>query len=81
MSRHPYTHAADYIRSLAGYNSQGAKLSRSDASQIRSGIATAIGMDDHELAIKLSDYFQVHRDEIAAQGTEQLMAAIAVANT
>lgn len=54
MSRHPYTHAADFIRALGPVNSEGVVLSRSDASQIRQGIAKVIGMSDEELAIKLS---------------------------
>lgn len=55
MSRHPYTHAADFIRALGPVNSEGVVLSRSDASQIRQGIAKVIGMTDEELAIKLSE--------------------------
>jgi len=55
MSRHPYTHAADFIRALGPVNSEGVVLSRSDASQIRQGIAKVIGMSDEELAIKLSE--------------------------
>lgn len=63
-TRYPYTYAADFVRSLAGYGDQGAKLSRSDASQIRSGIALAIGMDDAELARKLADHYKANEDEI-----------------
>ena len=59
MKRHPYTYAADYIRSLASPN-----LSRSDASSIRSGIAKVLDIDDYELACKLSTYFQEHEEEI-----------------
>lgn len=55
MSRHPYTHSADFIRALGPVSSQGVVLSRSDAAQIREGIAAAIGMSDEELAIKLSE--------------------------
>ncbi|MFC4924742.1 hypothetical protein [Delftia deserti] len=55
MSRHPYTHSADFIRALGPVNSEGVVLSRSDASQIRQGIAKVIGMSDEELAIKLSE--------------------------
>lgn len=55
MSRHPYTHAADFIRALGPVNSEGVVLSRSDAAQIRQGIAKVIGMSDEELAIKLSE--------------------------
>lgn len=54
-SRYPYTYACDFIRSLAGYNEKGIKLSRSDASTIRQGIAFAIGMEDKKLAELLAD--------------------------
>lgn len=60
ITRHPYTHACDLIRCLAGNGESGTKLSRLDASKIRQGIAAALGMDDHELACKLSDYYQAH---------------------
>lgn len=69
MSRHPYTYSADFIRSLAGHNfgTKGTVLSRSAAASIRQGIATAIGMDDAELAKRLSVYFQAHEAEINRQ--------------
>ncbi len=63
-TRYPYTYAADYVRSLAGYGHGGTKLSRSDASQIRGGIAKAIGMDDEELARKLADHYKANEDAI-----------------
>ena len=62
MSRHPYTHAADFIRALGPVTKEGVMLSRSDASQIRQGIAKAIGMNDEELAIKLSIAEQAKTD-------------------
>lgn len=55
MSRHPYTHAADFIRALGPVSAEGVVLSRADASQIRRGIAKAIGMKDEDLAILLSE--------------------------
>ena len=54
MSRHPYTHAADFVRALGPTNESGVVLSRADAALIRQGIAKAIGMPDEELAEKLS---------------------------
>lgn len=67
-SRYPYTYACDFIRGLAGYAKgglrEGTKLSRSDASSIRSGIAQALGIDDVDLARKLDDYYKAHQDEI-----------------
>lgn len=62
-SGYPYTYACDYIRSLAGYNKEGTKLSRSDASQIRSKIAEIIGMEDEELAESLADAEMAKTDE------------------
>lgn len=56
-SRYPYTHSCDFIRRLGPVGSSGVVLSRSNASQIRQGIADAIGVDDHELACKLADRF------------------------
>ena len=54
MSRFPYTYAADYIRSIAGYNEQGTKLSRADVSQILQHIANILGMEKEELAEKIA---------------------------
>ena len=54
-SRYPYTYACDYIRALGPVSSSGVVLSRSNASQIRSGIAEVLGIDDEELAKKLAD--------------------------
>lgn len=70
MSRHPYTYAADFIRGLAGYNSDGTKLSRSDASTIRQGIADVLGMKDEELAIKLSERYQANLLKAGGSSTE-----------
>ena len=73
--RYPYTYACDYLRSLAGYGEHGTKLSRSDASQIRSGIAAAIGMDDDELARKLADYYKANEDEISEKSAQAFIQA------
>lgn len=62
-SRYPYTYACDFIRSLVDYNEHGTKLSRSDASNIRSTIAKIIGMDDEELACKLANQELAKTDE------------------
>ena len=67
--RYPYTYAADYVRSLAGYGEFCTKLSRSDASRIRSGIALALGIDDAELARKLADHYKANEDTIALHVT------------
>lgn len=74
-SRYPYTYANDYVRSLAGYKNGDTTLSRSEASKIRTGIAQAIGMDDMELAMKLSDYYQLNEDEISAKSAKDFIAS------
>lgn len=74
-TRYPYTYAADYVRSLAGYGEHGTKLSRGDASQIRSGIALALGMDDAALARKLADYYKANEDAITDKSVAAFVAA------
>lgn len=76
MSRHPYTHAADFIRALGPVSSNGVVLSRSDASQIRQGIAKALGMDDEELAIKLSLAEQAKTEADREEDIQKLIAAM-----
>ena len=67
-SRYPYTYACDFLRGLAGYG----KLSRADASQVRSGIAEALGMADDELARKLADHYKVNQDALTKKSCEAL---------
>lgn len=74
-TRYPYTYAADFVRGLAGYGEGGTKLSRSDASQIRQGIASALGMDDAELARKLADHYKANEAAIAENSAKAFMAA------
>lgn len=69
-SRYPYTYAADFVRGLAGYGEGGTKLSRSDASQVRQGIADALGMDDAELAKKLADHYRSNKDTLVSKSVE-----------
>jgi hypothetical protein len=71
-SRYPYTYACDLIRAFAGYNAEGTKLSRSDASKIRSKIAEILGIQDEDLAKELADYYMKHSQEIAEQGATEL---------
>lgn len=63
-TRYPYTYACDYIRGLAGKDVDGisTKLSRSDASRIRQGIADALGIDDKYVAEKLAGKFKALYD-------------------
>jgi hypothetical protein len=77
-SRYPYTYACDYIRVLGPVDCSGAVLSRADASQIRSGIAKALGIDDEELAEKLADA-QLKNDNdpaISERHAQRLIAAL-----
>lgn len=75
-TRYPYTYAADFIRGLAGYNESGTKLSRSDASRIRQGIAKALGMDDEELARTLADYYNVNGSEITERSLMEIKTMV-----
>lgn len=81
MSRHPYTYAADFIRALGPVNSDGVVLSRSEASQIRQGIAAALGMNDEELAIKLSEAEQVKTDSDREKEVQRIIAALPYRST
>lgn len=71
--RYPYTHAADMVRMIAGYDEHGTILSRSDASHIRSEIAKIIGMDDEKLACKLADHFLENQEEITNNATKDFL--------
>lgn len=75
MSRHPYTYAAYFIRQFGPVDSSGVVLSRSDAAQIRQAIAEAIGMEDEELAVILSNEFQNSEND-PAKHDERVMKAI-----
>jgi hypothetical protein len=80
-SRYPYTYACDYIRVLGPVDRSGVVLSRADASQIRSGIAKALGIDDEELAKKLADA-QLKNDNdpaISERHAQRLIAALGYA--
>lgn len=81
-SRYPYTYACDFIRNLGPVGGNGVVLSRSDASQIRSGIAQALDIDDEELARKLADaQLKAENDpEAIKQQTQRLMAALGYTN-
>jgi hypothetical protein len=70
-TRYPYTYAADYVRTLLGMRKDATILSRSEASQIRHGIAAALGMEDEELAKKLADYYKLNEGKILAKAILQ----------
>lgn len=69
-TRYPYTYACDFLRGLAGYGEGGTKLSRADASQVRQGVADALGMPDDELARKLADYYKANQDALTRKSCE-----------
>lgn len=70
--RYPYTYCADFIRSIgieadreiAGTGFKSPALSRADASAIKTELAKAIGMDEHEFACKVADAY-MEREGIA----------------
>lgn len=74
--RYPYTHASDYLRMYGGIDRSGVRLSRADASSIRSAVAVAIGMDDEELARKLADYYKANEDRLIDEHAEQLLRGL-----
>lgn len=55
--RYPYTYCADFIRSVGPQYGISPALSRADASHLKSEIARAIGMDEHEFASKIADAY------------------------
>lgn len=75
-SRHPYTHSEDFIRELGPVGRNGVVLSRSDASQIRRGIAKAIGISDEALADKLSLAEQAKTQADIDAQVDRIFAAI-----
>ena len=75
-SRYPYTYAADFVRSIAGYGDSGTKLSRGDASAIRSRLCEILKLDDAAVAIALADHYLANRKEIEEKGTAQMLSAI-----
>lgn len=72
-SRYPYTYAADFIRSLGGYDKGGVKLDRAEASQIRQEISSIIGMDDRKLAEAIADYYLEHEEEISQKSADEFL--------
>ena len=74
MPRSCYTDSCDFIRSLAGYDENGTKLSRSDASKMREEIAKAIGMDNAELAERLADYYNKNVVQITQSSVANFIA-------
>ena len=68
--RYPYAYACDLLCILSGLERGFTKLSRTDASRLRQGIAKALGIDDAELAQKLADYYNEHQEELTITTTE-----------
>lgn len=75
-TRFPYTYACDFVRGLGPANEGGVVLSRSEASQIRQGIAKALQMDDGDLATILANHYLEHRDEIDKESVRRLCSAM-----
>jgi predicted protein tyrosine phosphatase len=74
--RYPYTYAADFVRSFSECDSGGVRISRSEASQIISGVAAALNLDPQKLAEKLADYAKENEPEITRRSVSRLMQAI-----
>lgn len=77
-SRHPYTYACDFVRSLGPCNREGVVLSRSDASTIIQGIASVLGMTKEALAEKLSLAEQSKTEDDRQKEVAKLMAALGI---
>ncbi len=75
-TRYPYTYSCDYIRHFSPVNEKGVILSRSDASNIREGIAKALNIDERELAEKLADYYLDNQDALSKEAAEKLLVAL-----
>jgi hypothetical protein len=69
-TRYPYTYSCDLIRHIAGYNKEGTKLSRSDASKIRELFSKIIGYEDEKLAICLADYYLANHELMDKEDVE-----------
>jgi len=74
--RYPYTYAADLVRSWAGYDKGGMKLSRSDASKIRHKIADILDIDDEKLANKLADYRLANQELIDSESMKEFLTIV-----
>jgi len=75
-TRHPYTNSCDLLRMLGPKDGISPAMSRSDASQFRTGLAKALGMTDEALAIKLSDYFKENETALVASATASIAAIL-----
>jgi hypothetical protein len=82
-SRYPYTYSCDLIRRAGPIRAgEGVILSRSDASQIMQLIASAIGMDERELACKLADVQIEHENNPNAvqKDVDRLIQSLGITN-
>jgi len=73
-SRYPYTYAADCVRIIAGHNRDGSKISRSDASKVRTLFAKVTGIDDETLAKMLADHYQKCVKDLEAEAFRNFMS-------
>lgn len=74
--RYPYTYADDLIRSLPTPVNGSVSLSRSDAAQIREGLAKALDMHEHLMAMRLADYYKANEEAISKRTTDALVSQI-----
>lgn len=70
-----YTNAYDYIRSLAGYNQSGTKLSRADAALIVTKISELANLDKENIVSLLADAQKSKTQEDFDNESRQFMEA------
>lgn len=80
-TRYPYTYACDLIRMLVGYNNKGTKLSRSDASSIRSFFSDILELNDYEVASKLANYYLENEEKITEKATKEALSSLFLFNS
>jgi len=72
--RYPYTYSADLIRMVGGYNKNGTKLSRADASAIRQLIVKVMDLNDWDVADELASYYLDNEEEITDAAVKRFVA-------
>jgi hypothetical protein len=73
--RYPYTYAADLMRMTIGYNEEGAKISRLDASLLRQLISKVMDLNDWDVADQLATYYLDIQQELTDKAVRKFMAA------
>lgn len=74
MSRHPYTHSADFVRQVL----MNPDVSRSQASALLHKIAEILEIPHEELATKLSLYYQEHEQELSQAAVPEILRRLGI---